>query len=74
MSDENILISFDWNSKQKEITNCFKWHYASFRGNNTHVCANLKVKISVYFVTSMFCFILNTVQQNQIHDMQDQIT
>ena len=48
----------------KSMNNTLKWHYAPLRVNNTCVYAKLKVKVSVYFVTSLFSFILNIAEQN----------
>ena len=35
------------------------------------VCAELKIEISVYFVTSVFSFILNIVSTNQYHENEN---
>ena len=35
------------------------------------MCANLKVKISVYFVTNMFSFILNIVSTKPKHKYEN---
>ena len=41
-----------------------KWYYAPFK---VIICAKLKVKVSVYFVTRMFSFILNIVSTKPKH-------
>ena len=42
-----------------------KWHNAPLIGLTVYV--KLKVKVSIYFVTSMFSFILNTVSTKLLH-------